>query len=174
MSVDSLIERIEIVFPESPIPPEMTLLQAQLCDQTLDREISDAEWDATGQRDRYVNWKEVASATLIECDAALSHITDDGLVYYIPAYMRLALRQLMDSVDPPWEAYGSTISHLTRTSNYAIGRYKRFTDAQIDAVIAFLQRVRTTGGFVGKMAAEGLAKYRETPEARRRTIIHLP
>jgi hypothetical protein len=173
MSVDSLIERIELAFPESPIP-EMTLLQAQLCDQTLDREISEAEWDATGRLDRCVSWKGVASVTLIECDAALSHITEDGFVYYIPAYMRLALRQLMDSVDPQWGAYGSTVSHLSGTSNYALGRYKRFTDPQIDAVIAFLQRVRTAGGFEGKMAAEGLVKYWETHEARRRTIIHLP
>ena len=172
MSVDSLIERMEFVFPESPIP-EMTLLQAQLCDRALGREISDAEWDATGQLDRCISWKGVASATLIKCDAALSHITEDGFVYYIPAYMRLALRQLVDSVDLQWEAYGSTISHLTGTSNYNLGRYKRFTDTQIDVVTAFLQRVRTAGGFEGKMAAEGLAKYWETPEARRRTIIHL-
>jgi hypothetical protein len=89
MSVDSLIERIELVFPEAPIP-QMPLLQAQLCDQTLDREIGEAEWDATGDLDRCINWKNVASATLIECDAALSHITEDGFVYYIPAYMRLA------------------------------------------------------------------------------------
>jgi len=84
-----------------------------------------------------------------------------------------ALRQLVDSVDLQWEAYGWTVSHLTGTSNSNLGRYKRFTDTQIDVVTAFLQRVRTAGGFEGKMAAEGLAKYWETPEARRRTIIHL-
>lgn len=173
MSATSLIERIELSFPDSPFP-EMTLSQAQLLDQTLDREISESEWDATGRIDRGISWKEVDSETLVKCDAALSHITEEGFVYYIPAYMRLALRQLVDRTDPPWEAYGATIFHLSGTSNYALGRYKRFTDPQIDAVVEFLQEVRDVGGFERKMAAEDLAKYWETPEARRCTIIHLP
>jgi hypothetical protein len=173
MSVASLIERIERVFPEWPFP-EMTLLQAQQCDRTLDREISEAEWEATGRLDRGLTWKEVDSATLLKCDAALSHIAEEGFVYYIPAYLRLALRQLADSTDPPWEAYGSTISHLSGTDNYALGRYKRLTDAQIDTVVAFLQEARNAGGFEGKKAAEALAKYWETPEAMRHTLIHIP
>lgn len=46
MSVQSLVSRIEAVFPELPLP-DMTLRQAQLADETLDREISQEEWDPT-------------------------------------------------------------------------------------------------------------------------------
>ena len=70
--------------------------------------------------------------------AALSHISEAGFVYYIPAYMRLALNQLGAVGDPEWEAFGSTIFHLTNRSNYTLGRFKRFSDTQIDTVVEFL------------------------------------
>lgn len=50
MSVQSLVARIEKVSPELPLP-DMTLRQAQLADETLDRKISEEEWDATGRID---------------------------------------------------------------------------------------------------------------------------
>ena len=98
MSVKSLVARIEQVFPELPLP-DMTLRQAQLSDETLDREISQEEWDATGRTDHAVAWKDIEPAVLIACDAALSHISEVGFVYYIPAYMRLALSQLVTGSD---------------------------------------------------------------------------
>jgi hypothetical protein len=173
MSADALIQRIESVFPDRPLP-EVTLQQAQLADQSMDREIGEEEWEAAGRIDRGVIWKDVRRETLIKCDAALSHTTEEGFVYYIPAYMRLALLQFDSNADPSWESYGSTISHLSGRSNYALGRYKRFNDPQMDAVIAFLKYVCAKEDFEGKMAKEALARYWDTPEARRRTIIHVP
>ena len=173
MSVQSLVARIEEVFPEFPLP-DMTLRQAQLADETLDREISQEEWDTTGRIDHAVVWKDIQPSVLIACDAALSHISEVGFVYYIPAYMRLALNQLGAVADPQWEAFGSTIFHLTDRSNYTLGRFKRFSDTQIDAVTDFLRQIRAAGGFEEKMAEEALEAYWETSEARRRTIIHLP
>ena len=90
MPVQSLVARIQEVFPEFPLP-DMTLRQAQLADETLDREISQEEWDTTGRIDHAVVWKAIEPAALIACDAALSHISEAGFVYYIPAYVRLAL-----------------------------------------------------------------------------------
>ena len=43
MPVQALIANIEEVFPELPLP-DMTLRQAQLSDETMDREISQEEW----------------------------------------------------------------------------------------------------------------------------------
>ncbi len=111
---------------------------------------------------------------LIACDAALSHITEEGCVYYIPAYMRLALHQMVALADPPWEVFGSMVFHLTHNSNYARGRYKRFSDAQIDTVCDFLRLVRAAAGFEGRMTEEALKSYWEMPELRRRTIIYVP
>ena len=67
MSVQSLVARIEEVFPEFPLP-DMTLRQAQLADETLDREISQEEWDTTGRIDHAVVWKAIEPAALIACD----------------------------------------------------------------------------------------------------------
>jgi hypothetical protein len=173
MSSQALIERIEKVFPELPLP-EITLQEDQLADETLDREISEEEWDITRRIDHGIVWKDIELAVLIACDAALSHLTEEGFVYYIPAYMRLALHQRDATDDPQWEAFGSVVFHLTHINNYALGRYKRFSDMQIDTVIDFLRHIRAAGGFEGKMAEEAVQAYWETPEARRRTIIHLP
>lgn len=104
----------------------------------------------------------------------MSHISEGGFVYYIPAYMRLALNQLAGVANPEWEAFGSTVFHLTDRSNYTLARFKRFSDAQIDTVIDFLRHIRAAGGFEGNMAEEALKAYWETPEVRRRTIIHMP
>ena len=173
MSVQSLVARIEEVFPEFPLP-DMTLRQAQLADETLDREISEEEWNATRRIDHAVVWKAIEPAALIACDSALSHISEAGFVYYIPAYMRLALNQLGAVADPEWDAFGSTTFHLTNRNNYTLGRFKRFSDTQIDTVVEFLRQIRAASGFEGQMAKEALEAYWETSEARRRTIIHLP
>jgi hypothetical protein len=73
MSVQYVVARIEEAFPELPLP-DMTLRQAQLADETMSREISQEEWDATGRIDHAVVWKDIEPAVLIACDAALSHI----------------------------------------------------------------------------------------------------
>ena len=172
MSVQSVVARIEQVFPELPLP-DMTLRQAQLLDETLDREISQEEWDATGRIDHAVVWKDIEPAVLIGCDAALSHISEVGFVYYIPAYMRLALNQLAAVADRQWETFGSIVFHLTDRSNYTFARFRRFSDMQIDTVIDFLRQVRAAGGVEAQMAEEALGAYWETSEARQRTIIHV-
>jgi hypothetical protein len=172
-SMAALISRIELVFPCQPFP-DMTLRQAQLADESMDRKISDAEWDETGRGDQLIQWTDIEPDVLIACDAALSHLSDPGFVYYIPAYMRLALNQMGALADPPWEVFGSTVSHLSGKTNYALGRYKVFEDVQIDVVIEFLRLVYAGGGFEGKMAKDALDRYWETPDSRRRSIVHLP
>ena len=173
MAIDAVILQVERAFPEAPLP-ETTLRQAQLADQSMSREISQSEWDAAGTLDRGVRWKDIPDDTLIECDAALSHQSEEGFVYYVPAYMRLALRHLACPAKRSDEAFGFTVFHLTHRTNYSLGRYKHLSDAQIDAVISFLREVRDAGSFEGDLAEKALTRYWETPEARRRTIIHVP
>jgi hypothetical protein len=88
MSEDPLVARIERVFPDQPLP-DMSLRQAQLADQSMDREISEEEWHATGRIDQAASWKDIEPALLIACDAALSHLSDGGFAYY----MRFSGRQ---------------------------------------------------------------------------------
>ncbi len=154
----SLVARIEKVFPEQPVP-DMTLLQAQLAGETLNREISEVEWLAAGDADRGITWTLIEPSVLVRCDAALSHLTEEGFVYYIPAYMRLALNQLAEFKEPEWDAFGSVVFQLTHLNGYSVRRYRRFTDLQTDVVIAFLKEVRSAGGTVADMAEQALAGY---------------
>ena len=173
MIADAVVSQIETAFPELPMP-DVTLRQAQLADQSMRREIGEAEWEAEGRRDSGVCWTQVPADTLIECDAALSHLSEEAFVYYVPAYMRFSMQCLTRPIGGPNDVLGTTVFHLTDRANYSLGRYKRLSEAQIQAVIAFLRAVRDGGGFYGDLAAKALQRYWETPESRRPSIIHVP
>jgi hypothetical protein len=173
MEVDAVISQIRAAFPVQPMP-SMTLHQAQLADQSMSRAIDEAEWEAVGNRDRAVAWTDIPRADLLECDAALSHLDEEGFVYYIPAYMVLALRHFQAFDGYSEEAFGATVFHLAHRENHSLARFKRMTDPQIEAVIEFLRVVQNTPSLYGDLARKALKRYWETPESRRRTIIHAP
>src|SRR4051794_34883335 len=93
MDTEAMLSSIREAFPERPLPA-MTLRQAQLADQGMSREITEEAWEVEGDRDRGVSWSAVDDVTLEECDAALSHLDEEGFVYYLPAFLTLAVRQL--------------------------------------------------------------------------------
>jgi hypothetical protein len=174
MDAADVLTRIRAAFPEYPLP-ELTLRQAQLGDQTLSREITDDELRKEGERDRGVPWTQIEDATLRECDAALSFIDDAGFVYYLPAFLSAALRQIAAGRTDSDRLVDSAVFHVTNVkSNYALARLKHLTDEQIDAVIYFLRVVCARGGFNTDDAAQALRSYWETPESRRRTLIYVP
>ena len=173
MEVAEALNAIAAAFPSRPLPA-MTLRQAQLGDQTMSREIPEHEWVAEGERDRGVRWTDVEEQTLRECPAALSFLDDEGFVYYVPAFLSAALRQIIAG-----RLNDDLVSHavfaVTHTNdNWSLARLKRLTDPQIDAVIAFLRIVRERGGFDGDEARRALTNYWETPESHRRTLIYVP
>ena len=168
-----LLARIRKAFPAEPLP-EVTLLQAQLTDQGLAREITNEEWETEGNRDRGVFWYDIPVATLLECDAALSHLDGDAFVYYLPAFLSFALREDCPGNYREEEILGNTVFAVTHLSNYSLSRFKHLTDEQIDVVTDFVRWLRQAGGFHRPSADEALNKYWETPDARRRTLIQAP
>ena len=175
MDIAALRAAIRSAFPERPLP-SMTLRQGQLADQSMSsRGVSDEGWQIEGEKDRDVIWTAIDDATLEECDAALSHLDEEGFIYYLPAFVDLAARQLAAGVAEKSDHFSSVVFHLTHISdNYALARLKRLTDAQIQVVTEFLCLVRDHGGFDAKSADAALRLYWETPEAHRRTLIYVP
>jgi uncharacterized protein DUF6714 len=174
MDIADALATIRAAFPEQPLP-EMTLRQAQLGDQTMSREITDDEWRNEGERDRGIVWTQLEETMLRECDAALSFLDEDGFVYYLPAFLTAALRQIAAGKSDLDDLVTGAVSHVTNTkNNYALARLKRLSDAQIDAVVGFLHVVQAHGGFDDERAGDALRSYWETPESRRRTLIYVP
>jgi hypothetical protein len=169
----ALLARIRKAFPVEPLP-EITLRQAQLTDQGLAREITNEEWDAEGDKDRGVLWCDIPLDTLLECDAALSHLDEEAFVYYLPAFLSFALREGCPGNYREEELFGTTVFALTHLSNYNLSRFKRLTDEQINVVTDFVRWVHQAGGFHRPYAEKALKEYWETPDARRRTLIQAP
>ncbi len=80
MESSSLAQQIKAAFPLLPLP-EMSLHQAQLLDQTMSREITEAEWEAADAQDSGRTWQAFTEDELIACDSALSHLDESGFIY---------------------------------------------------------------------------------------------
>jgi hypothetical protein len=175
MDAAELLMQIRDSFPVNPLP-DMTLHQGQLADQSLAREIPEAEWNAEGEKDRTTPWPAFEAQDLVNCEAALSHLDENAFVYYLPAFLTFAVHNLNSESFPHGRAVNSTVCAVTQRSNYNLARLKRLSDAQIDAVISFLRFVRDNdkGHTYGDLAGKALKRYWETPDARRRTLIQAP
>lgn len=164
---------VEGAFPQLP-QPEMTLQQGELLDYALDREISEEEWAAAQASGYGITWKEVSLETLLACPAALSHISEAGFVYYVPAFMCAALDHLAQPKPSTDDLFGSTVFHLTHTeTGYSLSRLKLFNSDQRAAVAAFLREVADSGGFTGDEARKGLDGYWLTQRASE-PLIYVP
>lgn len=148
MDLSTVDATIEAAFLDVERDEECTLHEAQLIDHTLDREISDAEWQAAKDKDQETDWRQVPAKYLDECDAALSHATPRSWRFYLPAYMRRALR-LLDA--DTWFP-GSVIFHLTYSgespmmTSYNLERFNLLNRAQGEAVRQFLEYCRKHSG----------------------------
>lgn len=161
----ALGQQIKAAFPLLPLP-EMSLHQAQLTDESMSREISEVEWAAAGARDAGRMWDSFTDSDLASCDAALSHLDELSFVYYLPAFLLLALRHLeVEWGHPAWAITGSAVFAVTHRSEYSLSRFARFTPEQAAAVRAFLQAVATSAGSNAQDARVALARYWNTARA---------
>ncbi|MBX3628099.1 MAG: hypothetical protein KF892_24025 [Rhizobacter sp.] len=170
MSPPQLIASIKVAFPVLPLPA-MTLRQAQLADQSLAREISEEEWEAERSIDGATPWDEIEVSTLIECDAALSHLEDQSLCYYLPAYLCFCLDGAWPRNFKEEPVFWSTVFLLTSLSAYNVARLKHLTEVQVDLVCEFLEWVKDTDPIQRNAAEIALRSYWKTPDAKRRTFI---
>jgi hypothetical protein len=166
---------IEAAFIGVERDEDCTLHQAQLADQGMSREISDAEWQSARERDQATDWRQVPTASLDECDAALSHATPQSWKFYLPAYMCRALQLLEADILDTWFP-GSLIHHLSCPSkspgleSYVFDRFRMLNSAQGQSVAPFLQFIRdfpATRTSYRREAEAALRKYWKLDEEKR-------
>jgi Family of unknown function (DUF6714) len=172
ISEAGLLALIEAAFPLLPLP-EMSLHQAQLADQSMTREISDDEWERTGDLDAGRSWKDFSDDELLVCDAALSHFDEPSFAYYLPAYLIFALRHFAaEWKEPAWHVVHSAVFSVTHRTAYALSRFKKLSPEQREAIVGFLKFFashRTDG--IGSDAEKALTRYWLTKEAAEPLII---
>ena len=173
MEPSALLQLIRDAFPVEPTP-EMTLYQGQLADQSMAREISEAEWNVEGNKDRHKPWTGYEVQDLANCRAALAHLDEQAFVYYLPAFLSFAARYGTSENFTDIKVVSTAIHVVTELSNYNRARLKKLTGRQIDAVIAFLRFVSSWGGSDSQVAKTALRLYWDTPDARHPTLIQAP
>ena len=163
---------IEAAFPLEPLP-ETSLHQAQLADQSMSREISEKEWKETGLIDEGRTWRDFTDDELIACDAALAHFDELSFVYHLPAFLLFALRHHgVEWSHPAWSLVGSVVFFTTHREPSMLGRYKRLSPSQREAVICFLEFIAEHGrGSNGPDARKALSRYWKTAEASKPLIV---
>jgi hypothetical protein len=172
MEADELIESIRAAFPLEPLP-EMSLRQAWLSDQTMDREIGEEEWAAAGKADEGRSWEQFSDEELMSREEALAHLEEPAFVYYLPAFLSFTVRHCSAGLSDPAEPLvGSTVFSVTHLSPYSLGRYKRLNDCQQAVVVAFLEFVAAYGNpYQRATANEGLSRYWKTDEVFKPLIV---
>ncbi|MFO1435653.1 MAG: DUF6714 family protein [Gammaproteobacteria bacterium] len=145
MEANKILEMIAAAFPLLPFP-EMSVHQAQLADQSMSREIPKREWEDARKLDENKTWRDYSDDELMTCDAALAHLEESSFVYYLPAYLSFGVRHCGVSWPAPEESLlGSVVFAVTHRTPYTLGRFKRLSPQQREAVVAFLELVSEKG-----------------------------
>ena len=139
----------------------------------MSREISESEWRAAGEADAGRTWQDFSDAELISCDAALAHFDEPSFVYHIPAFMWFAVRHCaVEWRNPAWSLVGGVVFSVTNRDPYNLGRYKKFSSDQREAVIAFLELIaKCSRDNRASYAQKALDRYWKTAEASKPLIL---
>lgn len=164
MDAMTLVEKIKVAFSDVVRDEELTLHQAQLADQGIARDISDQEWFEARKRDPEEHWADIPRASLLECDASMSHLSPQGWAYYLPAFMLLALK---DADIPIWENWvtGDVLFRLTLDTkpdglkDYYLQRFEMLDVSQKQAVAGFLEYFSGREDHYSRDADIALRKY---------------
>jgi hypothetical protein len=172
MDAKQVLGLIEAAFPLRPLP-EMSLHQAHLADDSMTRKISDKEWQAAATIDADRTWQDYSDQELLSCDAALAHFDETSFVYYIPAFLDFAVRHCDETLTSPVGSFvGSAVFSVTHRTPYSLGRFKRLSIDQRNAVIAFLEFVVAHGQHGDETDAQkALSRYWKADEASKPLLI---
>jgi hypothetical protein len=138
------IALIDAAFASVP-RPETSLRQFRLTDQKgMTQEISDQEWAEAGRHRRNRKWQDIPDDELAECGVLLAHMGPEEIRYYLPAYMRYALK---NQHLPIWEddTMGSVIfsvdprTNEPRAMQYKLDQLSLLDKNQCRAIVAFLE-----------------------------------
>jgi O-acetyl-ADP-ribose deacetylase len=146
---NDLLSQMHTVFADTPFP-KITIQQAELLDDYIS---SGEKWDNAAKIDaQNRHWSDVPAAIVQRCQCALSYMESDGLLFYLPAYMRVALQY--------WEkdAYINSIHSAFFHLDYKPeSRFSHFSVPQKQCIRHFLEY---TAAFLCSIDAhKALKKY---------------
>jgi hypothetical protein len=171
MDAKQILGLIEAAFPLHPLP-EMSLHQAHIADGSMAREISNREWQAALNLDAGRTWKDYSDQELLSCDKALAHLDEPSFVYYIPAFLDFAVRHCNATLtDPVGSLVRSAVFFVTHRTPYSLGRFKRLSIGQKNAVITFLEYIAYGRHSDAADAQKALSRYWKTDEASKPLLV---
>lgn len=165
MDADELLREIELAF-NGVVRPATSLRQFFLTDRYgMSREITHQEWTQAG-RDRVdFKWQDIPETEIQACGCLLAHMQAEDFQYYLPAYIRHAIKH----VDRPiWETdiIGSVVFSLSPSAKdpagyvYQVEQLALLDSSQRCAIVQFLYFVSTKAGYVQRPdAAKALESY---------------
>jgi len=150
MNADYLISSIKTAFDGVP-RSDTSLRQFRLTDRFgMSREITDSEWDAAGFGRTDTRWQEIPDSEIQECGVLLAHMQARDFLYYLPAYMLKAVRDIQDGSTGS-EIVGSFVSCVypsnrsTSSRAYTLSQLSLLTQPQWHAISEFLKFVAEFG-----------------------------
>src|SRR5687767_1060971 len=117
MDASEVLASIEAAF-DGIARPKISLRQFRLTDQKgMAGTITDEEWLNAGNQRSDRRWQDVPDSEIEECDVVLAHMQAAEFQYYLPAYMRYAVRNFQL---PVWKSaiLGMTVSALNPSNKY--------------------------------------------------------
>ena len=165
ISAEELIKAIEQAF-DGVERSTTSLRQFLLTDQFgLSRDITDKEWTQAGKSRIDSMWQDIPDSELEECNCLLAHMQAEEFQYFLPAYLRYAVKHYKK---PIWETdiIGSVVYSLYPSSKrddlylYNVRQLSLLNEAQKFAVVKFLHFVANSADYVQRPdAIKALERY---------------
>ena len=140
-----LKQQIFAAFDSVKRDPNQTLHQAQYTDNGMSEDFSAAEYRQAAKKDNDKHWLEIPLATLIACDAAMSHATLQNWRYFLAAILWQAVDAVKrhDFDDVLINRVFFTLHYQewekSIKNTYYLNRFETLNRPQIDAIKRFLQ-----------------------------------
>ena len=127
-----------------------TLHQAHYTDHGMSDDFYHSKWIDEKIKDTDNNWMDVPDKSLIECDAAIYFLDPISLKYYLPAFMRFAIKILRNNLDHELDYLlfmCNLLNYLIFDKNqprdeYRLSRFEVLNIEQRKVVGMFLEYVR--------------------------------
>lgn len=152
-TTEEVRDLIEAAFRDIRLGSGVSLHQTEV----LDEYGGEAEQAAARARDELDDWRKVAVDPELKAVHGIggpSFMDAEGLRFYLPAYMTLALEE------PGTDAIESVLFQLTHLSDYSRVRLAILNAAQREAVLAFLLWLRATdGGYWEPLLTKAIDEY---------------
>lgn len=165
MEADQLISEIELAFT-GVARPATSLRQFLLTDRYgMSREITNREWEQAGRERVDSSWQDIPDSEIQECDCLLAHMQAEEFQYYLPAYMRYAVKHFDK---PLWQTdiIGSVVFSLSPSTKdpggyaYMVGQLSSLNSRQRFVIVQFLNFVATEADYLQRpYAIKALEQY---------------